>query len=273
MDLAEIKAKFKWNFLKNVIFRLDFEKIDEAVLDLVLQDVGPYVEERGFDRRFEKINNDVEIKLPTSGKDITSEIRSRHKIYCFMNDANGMSVELSISAILLSINSSAYIPFTYYFSIFSKLFSILSSHSRTIIVKRVGLRKINKCLLSSLETLNEVVNEGVFSVHSWDDKQFPLNCIKSESIEIEDLKANISRQLLPGKIGDDVWYQFTLDTDAYCDNSEAISLGLKDNNNMCARLNDLLFKFYTESLNAAFIEKLMKDDFEDDKILGVESNG
>lgn len=268
----EVRTKLKWNFLKNIILRLDFEKIDDGILNEIISNIGPVVKSYSLDRRFERINSDIEVKLPETGTDITSQIRNRYKVFCFVNDAKGLSLELSKSAILITINSSAYIPFDYYSSLLSEVLELFNCYSQSIILKRVGLRKINKCLLNSVSKVYEVIKNDILSMPSWNCNQIPLNFTQKESFAFGDLKANIIQQLLPGRIEETAWYQYVLDLDVYCDSSEIVTSGMSSGN-LCVDLNNSLFEMFIKALNPEFVSSLMCEDFSDDNVLGVEPNG
>ena len=53
------RTDFQFNFLKNIIVRIDFEGVLEAEMEKVLMLIKPYLKDKGFSRYMRKISNEI----------------------------------------------------------------------------------------------------------------------------------------------------------------------------------------------------------------------
>jgi len=140
---------------------------------------------------------------------------------------------------------------------------------------RIGLRKVNVCLLLNKKYLNNYFKENVLC--RFNDNS-PTTQVADEFF-LQEYRVNYNRRFQEGKFLDDgkekIGYQIILDIDSYLKDVEVVDKKIKekDSSLILTKLNDIIFDIYIDSLTTAFIENLKKDKYIDINIRGVIKNG
>ena len=271
--INEIRKSLKWNFLKTTILRLDITNIADSNVVVASNLLKNFLQQNGFNRCVEKTNNDVEVNLPTQGYEFKTELKDKYKVLCYTNDEKGISLELSKKAILIVVNSSSYVPFESITNIYLQVANVFKSAEPYIVFKRIGIRKINILLVNNLDYVKELINPSTVFFSNIDSNSTPLISSLTDQVVSGDKKITKTRKLENGKIGEAEWFRCSLDFDVSADEQV-----LKDHPEIALarektyEMNAIIFECYISSLSNSFISELIKDDYSNDRIIGVEPN-
>ena len=152
-----------------------------------------------------------------------------------------------------------------------KIYCILNSKIDFITYQRLGLRKINECVVFDKNSINRFFSKGYFSYFSELQTENNIASKYYDFFVFEKYKVNLMRGIHSGRFADKDAYIIQLDTDVYVDTENLIMDSLAATNKM-NDLNELSFKLYQKSLTEELLNMLSVDDFDSDEICGVESN-
>ncbi len=273
--MADIeRASLKNNFLKDIIFRLDFTGVIEPELFKVVESLKDQFKDKGFNRLIERYQDNVSLSfnLDTLQKEeAPNKSIQKIKIYSFLNEDKGIAIDISPIFACVNINSSSYTRFEDYGSLLFLVYETFSKLVNFFSVNRIGLRKINACALSNLDFLNNYFNEKLFSLYDSIDDVKNINSEKLSIFEKDQFLVRLGTFIHQGKILDKQIYQITIDTDVYLSDIQKIKNLLADYNNL-VKMNELIFDIYISALTTSFINELQDDEFNDDKLQGINKN-
>lgn len=267
---AIARTDLHFNFLKSVIFRIDFQGVFEPEMEKILTLVKPLVKSKGFSRYLRKKNNEIQINvgdLETPESPLSKLVKSQ-EIHSFINEDRGYVLDLSSSFVCLNINSTAYTPFEDYCAIISEIANIYKENIDFISVNRVGIRKINVCMLEKKERINEFFSSDYFGYFNAIQNTNTVSSNRKDIFVIDVYKVNLSCNIEQGLAENRTLYKVSLDADIYVDDVSVIEKGIN-----FGVMNDILFDVYVSSLTEKFRAALSGDDetlFEG--IIGVERN-
>lgn len=267
------RADFKYNFLKTIIIRLDFQGVFEPELEKVLPQIKPYLKEKGFNRYEKKTANQIEINvgkgvppMPASGRIQSQEMHS------FINEDFGFVLDVSSSVICLSINSTGYIPFESYSVLISNIANIYKKNIDFFTVTRLGIRKTNICMVNEKSRIKDLFSPGYFGYFESIKSANTIASNRRDTFSVDKCKVNLFCNIDQGVADKTQLYKLTLDIDAYLDDPTTIEQ-VVCNTNELNKMNELLFSVYINSLTEDFKKALMT---ENDPILadiiGIEKN-
>ena len=261
------------NFLKNIVFRLDFQGVLESELFTILESVKVLIKNQGFTKYNERISNQIGINLENPAESIqNSKLIKSIKVYSFANEPTVVVLDLSTKFICININSTKYIHFENYRSLLYSIYKIYNEKVSFFTLQRIGLRKINNCWLKNKEDINLLFNSSLITHIEILSGIKNLSSRFSSSFTVDDTKINLTYILQEGLIADNQKvYQITIDSDAYIDDKEKIII-LMQNETKLNNLNDILFNIYINSISEKFIKLLKEKDFNYTDVLGVEAN-
>lgn len=280
---------FKYNFLKKIIIRIDYTGILELELEQTIMELKRFLHGAGFVNFKESYINEVEFDLKDPEQIETqlalpiSELR-KNKAFNFATKDMSQTLKVTKFFTTLSIESDRYVSFETFGNIFSKVIEIINNNNEFIRILRLGLRKINNCILLDISKLNEYFEEKYFDniANGLDADEIEINMLRSEktdSFYVDDKNVNLTRFLLLGLLDRDGEekdaYQVILDIDVYENDEELLERITKDYKNVYNKLtsiNDLSFKLYIQMLKDEFISQLKANGVDEDIILGVEKN-
>lgn len=276
------------NFLRRIILRLDYDGIVDIkdilkILEIKLPELGFVDKEFGFINNAEFELNDPEmieseLKIP---------IRELNKIESYKYRNADKNVELEVNELYsaLNIEVNSYKDINEYSNIFNEVIRSIKEKSVYLKANRIGLRKINDCIIKDKDKFNDYFVKEYFSDIS---NQLKVNGIEAEKINTQFIDTFSNDKYLFNYIRIasggiltlenkkyDV-YQAVIDIDGYSYDRELLNSMLNDTtkiSNIISELNEKLFVLYSNSLTTYFKEKLLDEEFTDENILGVNKNG
>jgi uncharacterized protein (TIGR04255 family) len=283
------RRDFKYNFLKKVIIRIDYNGILDLDMDYTVRNIKDELYDQGFKIFQEGFINqvDFEIKDPelieTQMMIPINELK-KAKSYNFSSEDMSQSIQITKYFAILNIDFGKYITFETYGKLFSIIVKHLKDSNKFLKILRIGLRKINNCILLDISKLNEYFEERYFEniIQPFIGENYELNLVnsqRSDSFHITDNDVNLIRFLSQGILDIDgsekEAYQLVLDIDVYIRDEQHIAI-VTDNEKVLydklIEMNTLLFFVYTQMLKEQFIQKLQSETFSDNIVLGVEKN-
>lgn len=283
------RCDFKYNFLKKVIIRIDYNGILDLDMDYTVRNIKDELYDNGFKIFQEGFVNqvDFEIKDPelieTQMMIPVNELK-KAKSYNFSSEDMSQSIQITKYFTILNIDFGKYITFETYGKLFSIIVKHLKDSNKFLKILRIGLRKINNCILLDIAKLNEYFEERYFEniIQPFSGESYELNLVnsqRSDSFHIKDKDVNLIRFLSQGILDIDgsekEAYQVVLDIDVYIRDEQHIVIATDNEKVLYDKLiemNTLLFVMYRQILKEQFIQKLQSETFNDNIILGVEKN-
>ena len=273
------REALKYNFLKKIIIRFDYDGMDDTELDQVLSDVSLKLKEYGYTNRTTETATEMQIQFddPESGNysEVYGKKVREQKVFVFHNENPQVKLGISSSSACINIEETKYVDCLIYCDVLWKVMKIISESGKVPFFefKRFGLRKINQCFLSDIKCLNEYFEPAHFHVFKFQDESSIKEKVMQirESLEIADYNVNLNRMLIRGELGGEEAYQVNYDTDIYL-LDESIE-ELIQNEEKIAEMNNWLFALYKDAVTETFLNQLIEGTFDRDMIIGVEANG
>lgn len=283
--MGDLRSKIKHNFLKNLIFRLDFSGILESDIEKCVEKLRQNFFDAGFvnmeNRELSKVDLQVKTDLNIPDENRFSVNNSnRSSVFRFSSNNNEV-LELNKSFFTLTIDiDQVYETFDKYIDLLSETVTAIKSISPYFRALRVGLRKINICYLKSLSNLPSYFAKAAFNMDDLTTQFFDCNVTASNMVTIlskNGYQINYVRNLQEGVMQQEnedqqKVYQVVLDIDVYQEDNRKIALLLSNNEHIRETLidqNTLEFDIFIKSLNESFIDMLQQEIFSDSNIIGV----
>ncbi len=268
------RDSLRHNFLRNIIIRLDFQILTDEEVNEILPKLKQLLKEKGFLRFNEGVSRNYNINVPQTvpADELTAKAISTKQYFSFINDTLGIKMDFSNSYFVITINSEKYIPFINYSSMFIDGLNVIKAGCNGILYKRLGIRKINTCLINDIAKINTYFSEKMFAFYETPENACSLSYNKKESFLLDNrFKMNLICSTQQGKANDDILHKVEVDIDIYSDNKEDIEKTILTQSEF-SKLNDKIFDIYLNSLSREFVAKLMSETFDDSTVLGVNSN-
>lgn len=255
-----LRTDLHYNFLKNIIVRLDFQGVFEPEMEKILPLVKPYLKEKDFKRYEKKTNKQLEINVVNGipQAPAASSLQSQD-IHSFINDDNGYVLEISSSFICLNISSTKYSPFEEYSVLVSDIANLYKDTIDFFTTKRLGIRKINVCMLEDKTQIPQFFSPSYFGYFDAIEFVNTLASNRRDFFFIDKYKVNLQCNVEQGSAEDKQLYKVSLDVDAYVDESSVIDQ-IVYNAGELQSINNLLFNIYIKSLTPKFQAALSGDD-------------
>lgn len=267
------RTDLKYNFLKNIIVRIDFQGVFEPEMEKLLPLIKPYLKSKNFSRYERKKNNQIEINVPNidSQQPSFGKVQSQD-VHSFINEDKGYVLDVSNSFVCLNISSTGYSPFEDYSVLVSEIAEIYKHNIDFFTVTRVGVRKINVCMIENKKRIRELFSQDYFGYFTAIDGVNTHLSNRRDTFSINEYKGNLSCNIEQGSSGDRVLYKLDLDIDIYVDDIDVISK-TTFNTDKLKEMNDVLFDIYVKALTEEFKNALAGDDESKfDGLIGVERN-
>ncbi|MCI8465352.1 MAG: TIGR04255 family protein [Lachnospiraceae bacterium] len=264
------RTDFQFNFLKNIIVRIDFQGVLEAEMEKILMLVKPYLKSKGFSRYMQRMSNEIEINVSNLNNPQTpafSKVQSQ-EVHSFVNDDKGYVLDISSSFVCLNISSTAYAPFEDYSVLVLDIADIYKNNIDFVSISRIGIRKINVCMIEDKKKIKEYFSPAYFGYFEAVEGVDTFSSNRRDTFGIEQYKGNISCNIDQGNANGKILYKVSLDIDIYIDDMNTILQCLD-----FKQMNEILFGIYVDSLTDRFRMDLLGDDetvFSD--IIGIEKN-
>lgn len=279
MNSSTIRSDLKHNFLKNIIFRLDYNGLIDAEVENFILEIRADISKRGYINLKEEFINELEVEPNPFMNNNSFLSRELQKVYVFSSES-GKSLKISKSYIIIDIDTeenesmfSAYVP----------LITLLVKKLKAIeYVKfeRIAIKKVNVCVLLDKNTVSDYFTNTVLSLFSDDSATVQA----ADEIKYGDYEVNYNRRMQEGYMVvqkseteeskmEEV-HQVVLDIESCVQNSQILNelLAKEEAETVIKKLNELIFETYIDSLTEGFKEKLTQKEFNESDIIGVISN-
>lgn len=283
--MKNLRSEIKHNFLKNIIFRLDYEGIMEADIEKCVLDLRQNFINAGFITMGNRTENQVDVQLKMDlnlPNENSFSISNSNKslVYIFSSDNNEI-LELSKSFFTLTVNiDKIYESFDRYIALLAETVVTLRNSSPYFKALRIGLRKINICFLKDLKNLSGYFSNAAFNIDAVIEQFSDFKCTASNMVTIlsqDGYQINYVRNLQEGVMQQEDGnqqpvYQVVLDIDVFKENNREILPLLTDIEsikNILTNQNTIEFEVFIKSLCNQFVELLKKETFEDSNIEGI----
>lgn len=281
MDKNCIDRKaLRYNFLKKIIIRFDYDGMDDTELDQVISGISLELKKHNYASRTVESEKEVQFEFndPESGDyaELYGKKIREQKVFVFHNENPQIKLSISSSSACIAIEETKYVDCLEYCDVLWKVMSIISEPEKVpfFIFKRFGLRKINQCFLMDINYLNEYFEPShyhVFTLPGSDNIKEKVMQIR-DSLEIADYNVNLIRTLVRGELHGEEAYQVNYDADMYLIDQESIA-ELMRNKDKIAQMNEWLFVLYKDAVTETFLNQLIDGNFDENMIIGVEENG
>lgn len=274
MDIQ--RKNIKYNFLKTIIVRFDFQGVFDSEMEKLLPLIKPYLKEKNFTRYTKRKNNTLEVNFNSAvlQTPILNNVQNQI-IHSFINDDSGYVLDISNSFVCLNIRSTSYSPFEEYNDLISYIIKFYKKHIDFFSVTRIGIRKINECILKDKNKINEFFSQDYFRYFSLNKDVHNFFSDKKDTFGFCDkYKGNLSCKIEQGEINSAEHYKLTLDIDIYIDNIQLIN-ETNDYKLELEEMNNIIFDIFVNALTEKLKQALVADenDFKfNDDLLGVERN-
>lgn len=276
------------NFLRRVILRLDYD----GVVDIkdTLKILENYLPNYGFVEMRMEFISEAEFKLDDPNmieSQLSIPLKDLNKIETFkyISEDKNMLLEINKLYMALTINTEKYIKFEDYSSTFVDIFNRIKAENIYLNPTRLGLRKINDCIIKDKNNFQNYFNKDYFSdiTEILNKNKFCSEKINTEFIDTivhNEFMFNYGRVASSAllEIGDKEYdaYQVVIDIDGYTHESCKLNNIISDckifKENL-AKINEDLFELYINTLTPHFISNLKEENFICNDILGVSKNG
>ena len=170
------REALKYNFLKKIIIRFDYDGMDDTELDQVLSDVSLKLKEHGYTNRTIETATEMQIQFddPESGNysEVYGKKVREQKVFVFHNENPQVKLGISSSSACINIEETKYVDCLIYCDVLWKVMKIISESGKVPFFefKRFGLRKINQCFLRDIKCLNKYFEPAHFHVFKFQDE-------------------------------------------------------------------------------------------------------
>lgn len=270
------RCDFKYNLLAHIIIRHDFQGVSGYECERIIDNVSKLLNEKGFSNRREMYSRDYEFKIndPEKVGDNLATVRSedRGKIYEFNHVNRFITIQISETAVIVSIEPEKYTNCLDYVELLSKIITQIKSNAVYYRPGRFGIRKINECFIFELDRINDFFEKEIFPIKTYNDNGTRLNVKEiKDSYCSEYYNVNFIRNLTLGQKDNRSCYRAIIDTDIYCyeaslmqDGSILTKTGID--------MNGMLFQIYISALTEKFCEQLINGSYNTDVVNGVKKN-
>lgn len=281
------RNKLKHNFLRRVIIRIDYK----GLIDIkdTIKEIQTFLKKNKFTEIQEDFINRVEFELNDpvkieSQRSIPLKDVLRTKTYKFSTKDRSLQLEINSLFMALNVNVKEYKNYETYGPMFIELFNSLKETNPYLKPLRIGLRKINNCILRDYKFIDECFNKELFPFvkTALKDLNYDANQLNSSYVDNLSHKRymiNYVRALTQGDLEENgetkKAYQIAIDTDGYNNDEEwleQISEECQSLSLAFQEINDTLFELYTNTLTTSFINQLEETDFNNKNIIGVKPN-
>lgn len=281
MAVNQLRFEIKHNFLKKIMFRLDYEGIMESDVEKCIVSLRQRFHDAGFTKLSNRMENpfDLQVKMDLN---IPNENQKsiNNNIYSFSSNKREV-LEISKSFFTLDVSvDQVYESFDKYMPLLVDTIEEIRSSSPYFQVLRISLRKINICLIDDLESLSEYFSGAAFNVTDVVKQFSDYGCSATNIVTVlskNDYQVNYVRNVQEGVIqlndgSQKTVYQAVIDVDVFKEGNKGILPLISDRQRVKETLetqNAIEFEVFIRSLSDKFIDTLKQEEFRDDAIRGV----
>lgn len=283
--MDDLRADIKHNFLKQIIFRLDYEGILQADVEKCVLKLRQKFFDAGFINMENRTENQFDLQLkmdlniPNENPFSVSNT-NQSLIYNFSSD-NKEILEISKSFFTLTVDvGKIYGTFDKYVTLLAESMEVIRSESPYFRVLRIGLRKINICFLDNISNLSTYFTRAAFNIDDIMEQFSDYGCTASNMVTIlskNDYQINYVRNIQEGVMQQEdgsqkTTYQIVIDVDVFREGNKEILWMFSNKQtieNSLKMQNTLEFEVFIKSLSDKLVETLKQEVFQDDGIRGV----
>ena len=162
-SIVDLRKEIKHNFLKQIMFRMDFKGLLENDVENSVSEVRQLLYENGLVDLNTRTENqmDLQVKIdlnlpeenPFSVRNISTDT-----VYVFKSNDQNEIIEISRTFLTLTVTvDQVYSGFDKYVELLVKFIIALKTKSPFFKVMRIGLRKINLCYVDDLNTYQNIL--------------------------------------------------------------------------------------------------------------------
>lgn len=276
--MSEIKrTELKKNFLKNIIMKIDLIGVLPNEVYGVVESVKNTLKQSGFERFQQKLGKDINFEITGLNGENEKLLEKTLKnetfdIYNFVDENRGISIEISNRFITISIKSTKYIKFSEYLNYLLVIYDKFKETIKFASIGRLGLRKINSCLITEKTKINELFNKKYFNITDISSENSNVFSNQKYLIINGDKKINFATNIQEGLRGVEKIYQIVLDNDIYIENLSS-EIGSSELRDQVLNMNNIIFDIFIQALTVEFVEILKSDDeCYLEYLIGVENN-
>lgn len=283
--MCNLRSEIKHNFLKQLIFRLDYEGILEADVEKCVFELRQKMYDAGFINMDTRTENqfDVQLKMDLNIPDQNQfSISNTNKslVYTFTTGSREI-LEISKSFFSLTVDVDAgYGTFDKYVELLADSIYVIKNVSPYFRAHRIGLRKINICFLNKLDDLPTYFTKAAFNLTDVIEQFSEYGCSASNMVTLlsrDGYRVNYVRNIQEGVMQQEdgsqsTTYQIALDVDVYKESNKEILSALEEKELIKQELkkqNSIEFEVFIRSLSDRLVEMLKQDTFDDSAINGV----
>ncbi|MCI8396868.1 MAG: TIGR04255 family protein [Clostridia bacterium] len=275
VDKEQFKRKdLKSNFLKQMIIRIDYDYLFEKDMENIVQNSYSYLIDNDYKMKSSTLA-EFKVDLNTINKtsDNNNVVRvdnsDKEEFFSFVKDENNIVIDITRNFATMTVNYEKFIYFNNLIEEFSKVVEKIKNIRKGLEIKRIGIRKINMYILKDINKINEYFETNLFSLHALlEDKESLLAKQTLERFMMGEYKVNELCNISQGILADEngkqqTAYQVIVDIDVYDD--------IVKNNEICLeKINEEVFKVYKSALKIEFLEKLKKENYQDEVLIKYE---
>lgn len=274
------REDIKYNFLKNIIIRFDFQGMDERELDSVISEVGVYLkkEENGYISKNIEISKEMDFDIDDpeqiEREGLLAKSVREQNVYVFQNRDPQVTLKISTTFALISIDKTKYVNCLQYCETLTFIMKIIMKKIPYFSCARFGLRKINQCILLDISKLNDYFEKSHYQIYVLGNEHHCKIKVaeRTDHLFIDDYNLNLTREILQGELYGEEAYRINLDADLYLLGDKEVKEVIQ--NNICIkRMNEILFNIYKDTITESFLQQLIDGSFDSDLIKGVMKNG
>lgn len=280
-----LRAEIKHNFLKQIIFRLDFQGVLNDDVEKCVMQLRQKFFEAGYINMGNRTENEFDfqvkmnLNIPNENQFSISNT-NQSLVYNFTSN-NKEILEISKSFFTLTVDiEKLYEKFDKYVTLLAESIEVIKNVSPYFNALRIGLRKINICFLDNIADLSTYFSRAAFNIDDVVNQFSDYGCAASNMVTIlskDDYQINYVRNIQAGVMqqedgSQNPTYQIVIDIDVYKEGNKEILALLSDKQNVENNLklqNTIEFEVFIKSLNNELIELLKQDSFQNNAIRGV----
>lgn len=280
-----LRAEIKHNFLKQIIFRLDFQGVLNDDVEKCVMQLRQKFFEAGYINMGNRTENEFDfqvkmnLNIPNENQFSVSNM-NQSLVYNFTSN-NKEILEISKSFFTLTVDiEKLYEKFDKYVTLLAESIEVIKNVSPYFNALRIGLRKINICFLDDIADLSTYFSRAAFNIADVVNQFSDYGCAASNMVTIlskDDYQINYVRNIQEGVMqqedgSQNPTYQIVIDIDVYKEGNKKILELLSDKQNIENNLklqNTIEFEVFIKSLNNELIELLKQDSFQNNAIRGV----
>lgn len=265
----------KRDFLKQTIIRVDYDYLFDEYIEKVMKNVDSFLSDKGYSIKnsfmsqfglrvdFDKLNSDLSSNIIDN---INVENDKREKFISFINNDKQIKIDITKEYSSITIDYVNHVHFDELSEIFNKILTELKSVRSNLMLKRIGLRKINVYMLNNIDDIKNYFEESIFNFSSSNLDTYEF--LGKNSLDMYSYKGykvnqtfNVAQGYLQNSGTEHLVNQIILDFDIYSEKPKT-DVSLDD-------MNNCIFELYKSSLKKEFLNDLMNENSVDERIFNI----